>query len=170
MLPDASRARPLTYDGDMHETAPTRALLRASRLAVLLICCGCQHYIDLGSGAPVPGGDARLTLSDHGASVAYGAIGSGVRQMEGRIQSVDDTAIAIAVTSVTRQLGFDETWPGATVSIPRRDVTRIEAKQLSVSRTLATVGGFIVGSLAVSSAITGGEGTSSGLKKSGNGN
>ena len=158
------------YDGDMLPIAPTRMLSRASRLAALLICCGCQHYIDLGAGAPIPGGDARLTLSDHGAAVSYGAIGSGVRQMEGKIQSVDDTAIAIAVTSITRQLGYDETWPGATVSIPRRDVTRIEARHLSISRTLATLGGFIAASLAVSSAINGGEGTSSGLKKSGSGN
>jgi len=158
------------YDGNMVRIAPTRMLSRATRLAALLICCGCQHYIDLGAGAPVPGGDARLTLSDHGTAVSYGAIGSGVRQMEGKIQSVDDTAIAIAVTSVIRQLGYDETWPGATVSVPRRDVTRIESRQLSMSRTLATLGGFIAGTLAVSSAITGGEGTSSGLKKGGNGN
>jgi hypothetical protein len=149
---------------------PTTMFARASRLATLLICCGCQHYIDIGAGAPKPGGEARLTLSDRGASVSYGAIGSGVRQVEGRIQSADDTTIAIAVTFVTRQMGFDETWPGATVSIPRRDVTRIESKQLSMTRTLATLGGLIAGSVAVSSAINGGEGTSSGLKKSGNGN
>jgi hypothetical protein len=124
----------------------------------------------MGPGAPVPGGDARLTLSDRGASASYGAIGSGVRQVEGKIQSVDDTTIAIAVTEVTRQMGFDETWPGATVSIPRRDITRIESKQLSMPRTLVTVGGLIAGSLAVSSAINGGEGTSTGLKKSGGGN
>jgi hypothetical protein len=140
------------------------------RIAALLLCCGCKHYIDVGSTAPAPAGDARLTLSDRGSSVTYGAIGSGVRQVEGKIQSVDDSTIAIAVTSVVRQMGFNETWPGATVTIPRRDVTRIESRKLSMPRTLATLGGFIAGSIAVGSAINGGEGTSSGLKKQGSGN
>ncbi len=143
---------------------------RASRIAALLLCCGCQHYIDTGSGSPVPTGDARLTLSDHGSSVAYGAIGSGVRQVEGKIESVDDSTIAIAVTGVARQMGFNETWPGATVRIARSDVTRIESRKLSMPRTLVTIGGFIAGGLAVTSAINGGESTSSGLKKSGSGN
>lgn len=150
--------------------APGRTIVHAGRIATLLFCCGCQHYIDLGAAAPVPSGSARLTLSDRGGSVSYGAIGSGVRQVEGRIESVADTAIAIAVTSVVRESGFEETWPGATVSIPRRDVTKIEAKRLSVPRTFAAVGGIIAGSLAVSGAISNGEGTSSGLKKPGSGN
>jgi|KBSMisStaDraftv2_1062788.scaffolds.fasta_scaffold1327629_1 hypothetical protein len=147
-----------------------REILRASRIGVLLVCCACQHYIDMGAAAPVPAGDARLTLSDHGSSVQYGAIGSGVRQVEGKIQSVDDSTIAIAVTGVARQMGFNETWPGATVKIARSDVTRVESRKLSMPRTLVTIGGFIAGGLAVTSAINGGESTSSGLKKSGNGN
>lgn len=151
-------------------TQPTTAFARVCRVAAVVICCSCQHYIDMGAAAPVPGAEARLTLSDRGASVSYGAIGSGVRQAEGRIQSVNDTSVAIAVTGVTRQMGFVEDWPGATVTIPRRDITRVESKQLSMPRTLATVGGLIAGSVAVTSAINGGEATSSGLKKSGNGN
>lgn len=143
---------------------------RVCRVVALLLCCGCQHYIDLGSAPPAPAGDARLTLSEHGGSISYGAIGSGLRQVEGRIQSVNDTAIAIAVTKVVRQMGFDETWPGATVSIARRDVTRIESRKLSVPRTLVTIGGLIAGTVAVGGAIASGEGTGTGIKKQGSGN
>jgi hypothetical protein len=150
--------------------APSRTTVHAARIAALLLCCGCQHYIDLGAVAPVPGGTARLTLSDHGGSVPYGAIGSSVRQVEGKIESVGDTSIAIAVTSVVRQTGFEETWPGATVSIARGDVTKIEAKRVSVPRTFVTVGGLIAGTIAVSGAISNGEGTSTSLKKPGSGN
>ena len=149
--------------------SPT-AILRATRIAALLVCGACQHYIDVGAAAPVPAADARLTLSDHGSSVQYGAIGSGVRQVEGKIEWVDDSTIAIAVTGVVRQMGFNEIWPGATVKIARADVTRLESRKLSMPRTLVTLGGFIAGGLAVTSAINGGEGTASGLKKSGNGN
>lgn len=150
--------------------ARSRMLVHAARLASLLLCCGCQHYIDVGAAAPVPSGTARLTLSDHGSSISYGAIGSSVRQLEGKIESVGDTSIAIAVTSVVRQSGFEETWPGATVSILRSDVTKIEAKRLSVPRTFVAVGGILAGSLAVSGAISNGEGTSVSLKKPGTGN
>jgi hypothetical protein len=150
--------------------APGRTIVHAASCAALILCCACQHYIDLGTGTPVPSGDARLTLSDHGSSVSYGAIGSGVRQVEGNIESVADTSIAIAVTSVVRQNGFEETWPGATVSIPRRDVTKIEAKRVSVPRTFVAVGGLVAGSIALSGAISNGEGTSTGLKKPGSGN
>ncbi|HEY4732906.1 MAG TPA: hypothetical protein VIH53_00015 [Gemmatimonadaceae bacterium] len=150
--------------------APGRTFVQAGRIAALLLCCGCQHYIDLGPAAPVPTGTARLTLSDHGSALSYGAIGASVRQVEGKITSFDDTVIAIAATSVVRQNGFEETWPGATVSIPRRDVTRIESKSLSVPRTFAALGGLIAGSIAVSGAISNGEATSSSLKKPGSGN
>jgi hypothetical protein len=145
-------------------------MVKITPFAALLLCCGCQHYIDIGNTSPAPAGDVRVTLSDRGGSVSYGAIGSGVRQLEGKIESVGDSTIAIAVTSVVRQMGFDETWPGATVSIPRRDITRIESRRLSMPRTLVTIGGFIAGSIAIGGAINGGEGTSSGLKKPGSGN
>ena len=162
MLTARSISRPQLYDGDM--------VRMTSRAVALLLCCGCQHYIDLGNVSPAPAGDVRLTLSDRGSAVSYGAIGSGARQLEGNVEAVDDSTIAIAVTGVVRQMGFSETWPGATITIFRRDITRMESKKLSMPRTLATIGGFIAGSLAVTSAITGGEGTSGGLKKSGNGN
>jgi hypothetical protein len=143
-------------------------IVRRAAILSAMLCCGCQRYVDL-VAAP-SAGDARLTLVERGSGVSYGAIGSAVRQVEGRIRSTSDSSIEIYVTAVTRQLGFEEPWTGELVSIPRQDVTRIEAKTVSVPRTLVTIGGLIAGGIAARGAINGGESTSSGVKKPGGGN
>jgi hypothetical protein len=111
-----------------------------------------------------------LTVSDETASVQYGAIGSNVRQVEGKIISANDSAISLSVTSVQRRTGFGESWNGETVSIPRSSIVMLEGRQLSVSRTLASAAAIVAGSFAARGAINGGEGTAGGVKKPGGGN
>ena len=157
------------YHGGMVLTISYRRVRRALS-AVLLVVCGCQKYVELGNSPAVTRGDVRLTVSDETAPLQYGAIGSNVRQVEGKVISTTDSAITLSVTSVLRRTGFGEAWNGETVSIPRTSIVMIESKQLSVSKTLATVGAVVAGSFAARGAINGGEGTGSGVRKPGGGN
>ena len=143
---------------------------RVVRVAAIIAVCGCSRYVELGNVAPKPGGDIRVTLSMRAFDVAYGPIGSAVRQLEGNMLSADDSAIVMSVTGVTRTTGFDEAWLGQQVTVARSNVTSIEAKKLSVPRTLGTIGAVLAGSFFAHGAISGGEGTSSGVRKPGGGN
>ena len=158
------------YDAAMKQTVSPFDVRRAFFSAALVVCCGCSRYVDLGNTAPVPGGDVRLTLSMRAYEVAYGPIGSAVRQIEGKLLSAGDSTIEMGVTGVTRTTGFDETWSGEHVSVARSNITSIESKRLSVPRTLGTLGAVVAGSFVARGAIGGGEGTSSGIKKPGGGN
>jgi hypothetical protein len=157
------------YHGDMVRTVSSRRVRRALS-AMLLVVCGCQRYVELGNSPAVTRGDVRLTVSDETASVQYGAIGSNVRQVEGKIISASDSAITLAVTSVQRRTGFEESWNGESVSIPRTSIVLVEGRELSFSRTLATVGAVVAGGLAARGAIGGGEGSGSAVRKPGGGN
>ena len=157
------------YHGDMVQTVSSRRVRRALS-GILLVVCGCQRYVELGNSPAVTRGDVRLTVSDETASVQYGAIGSNVRQVEGKVISATDSAITLSVTSVQRRTGFGETWNGESVSIPRSSIVMVEGRQLSLSRTIATVGAVVAGSFAARGAIGGGEGTGSNVKKPGGGN
>ena len=157
------------YHADMVLTVSSRRVRRALS-AVLLVVCGCQRYVELGNSPADTRGDVRLTVSDETASVQYGAIGSNVRQVEGKVISANDSAVIVAVTSVQRRTGFGESWNGESVSIPRRSIVMLEGRQISFSRTLATVGAVVAGSFAARGAMAGGEGTAGGVKKPGGGN
>jgi hypothetical protein len=111
-----------------------------------------------------------LTVSDETASVQYGAIGSNVRQVEGKVISVNDSAVIVAVTSVQRRTGFGESWNGESVTIPRRSIVMLEGRRISLPRTLATVGAVVAGGIAARGAANGAEGTTGGIKKPGGGN
>ena len=154
----------------MRRSLSLGGLQRVARLAAVILSIGCSRYVELGSVSPDPGGDARLTLAMRSSEVTYGPIGSAVRQIEGKIVSVSDSTIGVAVTGVTRSTGFSESWSGQQVSVARSNVTSIEAKQLSMPRTLGTLGAFVAAGLVAHSAIAAGEGTSSGVKKPNPGN
>ena len=157
------------YHGDMVQTVSSRRVRRALS-GILLVVCGCQRYVELGTSPAVTRGDVRLTVSDETASVQYGAIGSNVRLVEGKIISASDSAVTLAVTSVLRRTGFGENWNGESVTIPRRSITMVEGRRLSLSRTFATVGAVVAGSFAARGALGAGEGTAGGVRKPGGGN
>jgi len=143
--------------------------LRVARVAAVIAGIGCSRYVELGTVSPVPGGDARLTLSMRSSETGYGPIGSAVRQIEGKIISLSDSTIDMAVTGVTRVTGFSESWSGQKVSVARSNITSIEAKKLSMPRTLGTLGAFVAAGFVAHGAM-GGEGTSTGVGKPNPGN
>ena len=131
-----------------------RTSITRATAAALLACTACQTYTIIDPSASAAGTDVRVTLTDAGAAALSGQLGSRVeappRELEGRLLSVSDSGLAVAVSQVTRASGVEDRWNGEHVTIPRTDVARVEHRATSVARSavlgIALVGGaFLIG-------------------------
>ena len=138
--------------------------------SVVLTTGACQRYVEVPAAPRSPTGAVRITLTEDAASMPLGPIGSSVRQVEGRVLSVTDSAVSLSVSQVMRRTGFQEQWQGETVSLPRRTISVLEKQEFSVRRTFATVGAIIAGSFLTRGLINGGESTGTPGRKPGGGN
>ncbi|HEY0527560.1 MAG TPA: hypothetical protein VGD02_01930 [Gemmatimonadaceae bacterium] len=144
--------------------------MRAMIVVAAAACMACQRYVEVAAAPVPPTGDIRLVLSENVASEALGPVGTGVSRIAGNVLGTTDSTINLAVSQLTRRSGYEESWQGETVLVPRRGVLRFERKQISMPRTLATVGAFVAGSFLARGMIGGGENTPNGTRKPGGGN
>lgn len=143
--------------------------MRSITVVAGLLLVACQQYVEV-TPAPIPAsGQVRLTLGDDATPLQLDPVGSGVKRIEGKVVGATDSTIGLAVSWLTRRSGYEESWQGETVWIPRRSVIGLEKKKLSVPRTLFTLGAMVAGSFAARGMINGGDATASGSHKSGGG-
>ena len=135
----------------------------------LLACFACQRYVALDVAPSLVGSDVRVSLNSEAAGVSFSRIGSRVRQAEGRVLSASDSTLAIGVTGVTRLGGFQDSWGGDTVVFHRSEIVEVERREVSRSRTLLSVGAFVVGGILAHTRLTGGGGTVTGQPPPGGG-
>jgi hypothetical protein len=124
---------------------------------VLLSCGACQSYLPVTVAPATAGQNVRVTLTTSGITAAHGAVGTGVGQLEGRLQNVTDSTIAISVTEVSRAAGIDEDWNGESVTLPRADVALVEQRRTAVARSLMAAGVIVGGVALIANAILGGQ-------------
>ena len=150
----------------------SRSLSKFGRVAItaLMVCVGCQRYVALDVAPPRVGSEVRVSLNETAASTSFASIGSRVHQAEGRLLGVSDSTLAIGVTGVMRANGLEDGWSGDTVVFRRSQIAGVEQRQVSRSRTLLSVGAFVVGALVAHAGLKGGESTVVGGPKPGGGN
>lgn len=124
---------------------------------VLLSCCACQAYTPITVTPATATQDVRVTLTDAGAALTAGALGSGAMVIEGRLQSVTDSTLSLAVTQVTRAGGDDEARSGESVTLARSNIASVEQKRTAVGRSLLAAGVIVGGALLVAKSIGGSE-------------
>ena len=144
--------------------------MRALMMVAAIGCVACQRYVEVAAAPAVPTGEVRLSLSDNTTTASLGPVGSGVTSISGSVLGTTDSTINLSVRQLKRRSGYEESWQGETVRVPRQGVIRLERKQLSMGRTLATIGAFVAGSFLARGMINGGESTSSRGGKPGGGN
>ena len=138
--------------------AGTSNRVRARRVrgavALLLLLpwgMGCYTNVPLWSGAPAPGSEVTVGLSDQGRTVLAPLIGPGARRISGRVVSISDSAFTLGISGVQYVTeGKMNRWNGELVNVPRSVVSGIEERRLSRSRTWITVGIAAAAALAVS--------------------
>lgn len=128
----------------------------ASLVAGALLMTACHSYAPVTSQAVPPGADAQVRLTDRGAADLSQFVGPYAREVRGRVASVDDSTIVLAVTELTRASGVDEIWRGETVSVPRSGVAEFALSRLSPSRTATFVASVVAIGVAVGLALGGG--------------
>lgn len=133
----------------------------------LLSCCACQAYTPITVTPTTANQNVRVTLTDPGAALAYGPLGSGAKIIEGRLQSVTDSTLSLAVSQVTRLGGDDEARGGDVVTLARSNIASVEQKKTSVGRSLLLAGAIAGGAIIVAHSI--GSGDQAGFPISGGG-
>lgn len=87
--------------------------------------------------------DVRVTLTDQGQLDVAPRIGLRARQLEGTLQSMTDSSLALSVRKVSREGGIDDNYAGEQLSLSARDVEAVEKSRTSVVRTVLTAGAIV---------------------------
>jgi hypothetical protein len=117
---------------------------RASLIAIcVLAMSACTTYTPLRVAELSPGYNVRVSLSDQGAVDLAPKIGARARQLEGTLTQASDSTVTMSVRRVVREGGGDDTYNDIPISLPSRDVERVERSATSVSRSFLTAGAIV---------------------------
>jgi hypothetical protein len=109
----------------------------------------CYRYTPIDTQAPPTlGTEVRVRLSDAGALSLAPLVGNRIELVDGRLVSVADTSLTLAVTATTDRLGNETPWRGEEVAIPRTSFTDLERRTLDRGKSYL-VGGLTAGVVAV---------------------
>jgi hypothetical protein len=101
---------------------------------------GCFAYRAADPAAVRPGQEVRVTLTPAGAAEVTPQVGPRVEMLDGRLIAPRDSALAVAVTQLTRGRGGEEFWTGDSVIVPVRGVSSLFVRELDRNRTWLAVG------------------------------
>lgn len=108
----------------------------------------CTEYVPVRGDASTSAQPVvRVTLTDQGTIDVGPRIGMRARILEGVLQSVSDTSLALSVQKVSREGGIEDTYSGEALTLQRRDYESVATRRTSVSRSLLLTGGIIAAAL-----------------------
>ena len=108
----------------------------------------CTEYIPVrGDVSASAQPTVRVTLTDQGTTDVAPRIGMRARTLEGVLQSVSDTTLALSVQKVSREGGIEDAYAGEALTLQRRDYESVAARRTSISRSLLLTGGIIAAAL-----------------------
>ena len=108
---------------------------------------GCFRYTLVDSPSPPLGTEVRLELTDAGAVSLAPLVGNRVELVDGRVVSVADTGLTMAVTATTDRTGIETGWRGERVVFPRSALGGVHRRTLDRKRSYM-VGGIAAGLVA----------------------
>jgi hypothetical protein len=130
-------------------------MVKTLAFAALVGSLGCQRYVALDVAPSIVGSDVRVNLAPDAGAIAFNGIGSRVSRAEGKVLRASDSTLTIGVTQVTRLNGVEDSWPGDTVDFPRSNITGIEQRRISTSRTLLSFGILVAAGIVAHSGLKG---------------
>ena len=115
----------------------------------LFLAAACTVYSPV-TGVDVAAGKAvRVNLSDVGAARLAPTIGQRARRLQGTLRSTTDSTIVMALETVSRESGINDSYGGSDITLARRDVQSVEEVRTSVPRSLLTTGALVAGAFLV---------------------
>ena len=107
----------------------------------------CSTYAPTSLAVAPASGTVRFALTDAARSQSFGALGSQVTSVEGKVRSTSDSSVTIAVSEIGRVSADNQAYRGEMITIPTRYIGRAEQKRTQVGRSLllasAVVGAVI---------------------------
>ncbi len=129
---------------------------RGRRLTALLVSASFANLVGCTEYTPVRGAvdataqpDVRITLTDQGQTDLAPKIGLRARQLEGTLQTVTDSSLALSVRKVSREGGIDDTYAGEQLSLSARDFDAVEKSRTSVPRSILMACAIVVSAFAI---------------------
>lgn len=110
-----------------------RALTLAA-LPTLTSLTSCISYRT--TPAASPGTTVRVTFAPQSADELTRYFGPRAASVEGHVVGATDSTLTVAVSSVTRVNGVEETWPGDRIALPRSTVAQLQTRRLDRARTI----------------------------------
>ena len=147
----------------------TRALASTLAAAGLGLNAGCYAYTPVTAPRSAAGTEVRVTLAEQGAAEIARFVGPRAASLEGRVVAGSDSALTLAVTTITRTNGVEETWPGDEVVIPRSAVAVAQTRRFARARTLLLTGAIVAAGVLIGAALKAGEDINRGPGRPGGG-
>jgi len=125
-----------------------RRLTGALAFVLFANLLACTEYVPVRGGVDASAQPAvRVTLTDQGTIDVAPRIGMRAETLEGVLESVSDTSLALSVRKVSREGGIEDSYAGEPLTLMRRDYESVATGRTSVSRSLLLAGGIIAGAL-----------------------
>ena len=124
---------------------------------------GCYHYAAV--DAPRPGAEVRVQLTDAGTRDLAPALGGTYASLEGRLVSREDSALRVAVATVSGPRGPSRLWEGEqAVLVPAGAYQSMRQRVISRRKTGLLAGGAALAAALLISQVagSGGEGGGAG--------
>jgi hypothetical protein len=128
-------------------------------LLLILFAASCFDYAAAPREHLVAGRDVRITLTSEARTTLASKLGTQVKWVSGRLQTVDTSGVTIAIARTTLVDNTDASWNGELVAIPANDIAEVEQRKIATSKTVVLVA--LVTGVAVAVALAVGLSTSS---------
>jgi hypothetical protein len=126
---------------------------------LLILFAACFDYAAEPRDHLIAGREVRITLTTEARTTLASKLGTLVKSVTGRLQTVDTSGVTIAMAGTTLTDNTDASWNGELIAIPANDIAVVEQRKIAAGKTAALV--VIVTGVAVAVALAVGLSTSS---------
>lgn len=106
---------------------------------------GCYASYRVPSGRPVPGQPVRLWLGEGGSASVVASVGPRASILDGDVLARSDSAVTLALRSVTRRGGSEETFPGDSLTVSLAAIDSATVRRFDRRRSFLLGAGVVAG-------------------------
>jgi hypothetical protein len=134
----------------MGEGSNPRRMRGALALLLFANLLACTEYVPVRGAVDASAQPSvRVRLTDQGMIDVAPRIGLRAQTLEGVLQSVGDSSLALSVRKVSREGGIEDSYAGEELTLLRRDYEAVETGRTSVIRSVLLAGGIVAGALLI---------------------
>lgn len=135
----------------MRRRAPRRILCVVAAVPVFLTGTACYEYHSASAFAVRPGETVHLVLSPEATTSLASTIGPNATALDGRVVTVDGSAVRLSVTQIARSVGPEEFLKSEPIDVPAGGASSITVRSFDWMRTTLAFGGLLAGAIAAHS-------------------